>query len=125
MNLHSAVAGAIGAINPFIPVSIQRSTGYTVAPGGKQVPSYATVPSMMGQKQPLSGSDIYRLNTLNIQGVTCKMYLNGNYEGVVRDDGQGGDLFTFGTPAKLYLVTQVMERWPDWCCVALTMQESP
>lgn len=124
MNLHAAVSPAIGTINPFIPVAIKRSTGYTVAPGGRQVPVYADLTSQ-GQKQPLTGRDIQRLNNLNIQGVDCKMYLNGNYEGIVRDDGTGGDLFTFGTPAKTYLVKAVLERWPDWSCVALEMQLTP
>ncbi|NKI68959.1 hypothetical protein GN109_05965 [Collimonas pratensis] len=119
MNLHGVVSGAIGAINPFIPVVISKSSGYTTAPDGSQVPAYTTL-STTGQKQALSGSDIYRLNSLNVQGIVCKMYLNGNYEGVFRVLGKGGDLLTFG--GQEYLVAAVLERWPDWCCVALTMQ---
>jgi hypothetical protein len=119
MNLHGIVSGAVGAINPFIPVVIQQNTGYTTSPDGTQVPAYTTV-NTTGQKQDLSGKDILRLNSLNIQGVVCKMYLNGNYEGVFRALGKGGDLLTFG--GQTYLVAQVLERWPDWCCVALTMQ---
>ncbi len=119
MNLHGIVSGAIGTVNPFIPVVIQQSAGYTAAPDGSQVPSYTTI-NTNGQQQALSGGDILRLNNLNVQGVVCKMYLNGNYEGVFRALGKGGDLLTFG--GQTYLVGAVLERWPDWCCVALTMQ---
>lgn len=121
MNLHSMASGAIGTVNPFIPVAIKQSTGYTTSPDGKQVPTYSTL-TTTGQKQALSGGDIYRLNSLNVQGVTTKMYLNGNYEGVFRVLGKGGDLLTFG--GQTYLVSAVIERWDSWCCIALTMQVS-
>jgi hypothetical protein len=122
MNLHSIVSGAIGAVNPFIPVSIKQSTGYTTAPDGTQVPAYNTI-TTTGQQQALSGGDILRLSNLNIQGVTTKMYLTGQYEGVFRVLGKGGDLLAFG--GQTYLVAQVLERWPDWACVALSMQTTP
>jgi hypothetical protein len=122
MNLHAAVSGAIGSINPPIPVTIQQSTGYTTAADGKRTPTYSTI-STTGQNQALTGGDILRLNNLNVQGVTTKMYLNGNYEGVFRALGKGGDLITFG--GQTYLVSAVLERWHDWCCVALTMQATP
>lgn len=119
MNLHGIVSGAIGTVNPFIAVSIKRSTGYTTDTDGAQIPQYAII-AASGQRQALSGGDILRLNALNIQGVTDKIYLNGNYEGVVRADGAGGDLMSFGN--HVYLVKAVLERWPDWCSLALTMQ---
>jgi hypothetical protein len=123
MNLHGIASGAIGAVNPFIPVVIQQSLGtYTTQPDGKRVPDYATIHTT-GQEQALSGGDIQRLNSLNVQGVVTKMYLNGNYEGVFREDGKGGDLMTFR--GRTYLVSAVLERWPTWCCVALTMQVTP
>jgi hypothetical protein len=122
MNLHNIVSGAIGSVNPFIPVVIKHSTGYTTSADGPQIPSY-TVINTQAQIQALSGSDIMRLNNLNVQGVTCKAYLNGNTEGLFRVLGKGGDLISFG--GQTYLVTQVMERWPDWCSLALTMQVTP
>lgn len=42
MNLHGVVSGAIGAVNPFVPGTIQISTGYSTSASGKRVPSYAT-----------------------------------------------------------------------------------
>ena len=119
MNLHGIASAAVSAVNPMIPVRIQHSAGYTTADDGKQVPAYRTI-NATGQKQALSGGDIARLQSLNVQGVTDKMYLNGNFEGVFRAMGKGGDLVVAG--GRTYLVSQVLERWPDWCCLALTMQ---
>lgn len=120
MNLHELVRGAIGAINPERDVTICVSTGATEDASGRTVPSYAAPIPAKGQKQDLSGSDITRLQGQNIQGVVCKMYLTGNYEGLFRVLGKGGDLLTFD--GQTYLVAKVIERWPDWCCLALTMQ---
>jgi hypothetical protein len=119
MNLHGIASAAVSAVNPMIPVTIKQSAGYTTADDGKQVPAYRTI-NATGQKQALSGGDIARLQSLNVQGVTDKMYLNGNFEGVFRAMGKGGDLVLAG--GRTYLVSQVLERWPDWCCLALTMQ---
>jgi hypothetical protein len=41
VNLHGIVAPIIASVNPLIPVSVQISTGPSVA-GGKQTPTYAT-----------------------------------------------------------------------------------
>ena len=120
MNLHAIVSGAIGTINPQIPVTIRVSTGATEDASGRSVPTYAVPIIVNGQRQDLSGSDIYRMQGQNIQGVICKLYLTGNFEGLFRVMGKGGDLLSFG--GQVYLVAKVIERWPDWCSLALTMQ---
>lgn len=114
------VRGVVGAVNPDIPVTIMPSAGSAEDDTGRVIPAYGATISAYGQKQPLTGRDIERFQQQNIQGVTCKMHLNGNYEGLFRVLGKGGDLLQFG--GQTYLVASVMERWPDWCCVALTMQ---
>lgn len=120
MNLHGIVSGAIGAVNPHVPVEIKHSTGnYTTLPDGTPVPDYIVTPAM-GQIQSLSESDVAMVNNLGVQGVVSKAYLDGNVEALVRATGQGGDLLTIGD--MQYLVVAVLERWPDWCSVALTMQ---
>lgn len=119
MNLHGIAAGAIGAVNPFIPITIQQSTGYTVDANYKQVPTYSTI-TTTGQVQPLSPADVKLLLGMNIQNVTQAVYLNGNFEGVFRVLGKGGDLLVFN--GYTYLVNAVLERWPDWCKVGVTMQ---
>lgn len=122
MNLHGIASAAISAVNPMIPVTIKSSTGYTTGADGTQTPAYTTT-TASGQRQALTGGDIARMNSLNIQGVSEKLYLTGNYEGIFRVMGKGGDLISFG--GQTYLVTTVLERWPDWCCLGLTLQVTP
>ena len=119
MNLHGIVSGAIGSINPQQSMTILISAGYTTSIDGTQIPSYNIIQTA-GQVQELTGKDIMRLNGLNVQGVTQKAYLTGDFEGVFRVLGKGGDLIKFGS--QTYLVTAVLERWADWVCVGLTMQ---
>jgi hypothetical protein len=119
LNLHGIVSGAIGAINPQQPCIVMQSTGYTTADDGTQIPKYKNINGSV-QIQALSGKDIVRLAGLNIQGVTDKGYITGNFEGVFRKSSKGGDLLKVG--GDTYLISVVLERWPDWVCVALTMQ---
>jgi hypothetical protein len=120
VNLHQLVRGVVGAVNPDIPVTIKPSAGAAEDDTGRAVPAYGPTIQTSGQKQPITGRDIERFQQQNIQGVTCKMHLNGNFEGLFRVLGKGGDLLQF--EGRTFLVASVMERWPDWCCVALTMQ---
>ena len=139
MNLNGLVAGIVGTVNPQVNITVQQSNGYTTNPDGTQVPTSISI-ATTGQVQPLSSQDLRRLDGLNIQGVTAKVYLNqpraaalgsavlgstqlnalDDVEGVVRVLGRGGDLLIIGP--YTYLVTAVLERWPDWTCVGVTMQ---
>lgn len=118
MNLHGIVAGAIGTINPMRQMVVKQSTGYSIV-NYVQTPTYATL-SVSGQVQALTGKDLAMLNGLNVQGVTNAIYLSGNFEGVFRVLGKGGDLIVYG--GITYLVAAVLERWPDWCKLAVVAQ---
>lgn len=49
MNLHGIASPYIGAVNPFVPVSVQISTGLTAtAPDGSRAPGYATPGALTG-----------------------------------------------------------------------------
>jgi hypothetical protein len=124
MNLHSIASGAIGSVNQNIPITIKISNGYTTDENYIQQPQYTTI-NTVGQIQPLSASDLKRLESLNIQSVDQKVFLSGNYEGIFRQLGKGGDILTFAygnNSAQDYLVTTVLERWPEWCSLGVTMQ---
>jgi hypothetical protein len=121
MNLHNIAAGAIGIVNPFVPITIQISTGYTTSADGKRTPTYAAPVTISGQIQSLSYNDIVHLNGLNIQGVRNAIYINGQLQGLVRPDNKGGDLVTM-QDGTVWLVAVVLENWPDWCKVAVTRQ---
>lgn len=128
MNLHGMVRGVVGAVNPDIAATWERSTGYTTTTDFKQAPSYAAPVTVRAQVQALSGGDVTRLEAagVSMQAVMRKVYLYGNVSGIVRDDQQGGDLLHFplvpGGSVKTWLVVNVLEAWPDWCSVAVALQ---
>lgn len=124
MNLHNMVAGAVSMVNPIIDVSIQKSTGYTTSTSGKRVPTYAAAVTAKAQMQALQYNDLMQLDGLNIQGERKAIYLNGDWAGVVRPDGTGGDIITLPN-GTVWLVVLVLENWADtsgWTKVAVTRQ---
>lgn len=127
MNLHHIVRGAINAVNPDINVGLRRSTGYTVATDGEQIPTYDTL-SGPGQVQALGSEDLRHVAAANLQSVDRKVYLYGNWMGVVRADQKGGDILTFsqipGAAAQDWKVVTVFETWPDWCAVGVVLQNA-
>lgn len=191
MNLHGLVSGAIGAVNPHVPVSVRVSTGYEVDEdqGFRQVPAYADAQVVQGQVQSLTYDDLRQIDSLNIQGTKRAIYLYGRIDGLVRVENKGGDLITVPgasfvgsisgttltvssvnsgrislndvvsgsgvdeatrisalgtgigydgtytvdvsqtieseqmTSGAVWKVVQVLEQWPDWCKVAVTLQD--
>lgn len=109
---------------------MQVSTGSTQSPDntGKRIPAYAPTAYAMAQKQSLTADDLKQLDGLNIQGVQEALYMNGNIEGLIRLNQRGGDLVTMTEgrfKGDVYLTTHVLERWPDWCKIAVTLQMAP
>lgn len=126
MNLHAIVRGAITAINPDVAVTVRRSSGApTVLADGTQVPAYIDTVVRV-QVQALTYSDLQKLDALNIQGVRRAVYLSGVVMGAVRVAQRGGDMLIFPTgtlpEGDTWLCVQVLEQWPDWCKIAITLQ---
>ena len=123
MNLNDIVAGAIDAINPATLAQVQHSLGYTTtAADGTQVPAYSS-PRWTGiQVQALTARDIQLIDSLNLQGEVRAIYLDGNWEGVLRPLDKGGDLIMFN--GQTWLVKQVLEQWGDFTKVAAVMQDA-
>ena len=122
MNLHGIVTGAINTINPPVLLSIQVNTGPTTNPDGTRAPTYAPPQTCTGQIQPLQYTDIIQMESLILQGERRKIYINGNVDGLVRVENKGGDLIT-DSDGNVWLVAFVSEDWPDWCAVAVTLQD--
>ena len=112
MNLHAIVSGAIAEVNPQQDATFCASAGYTTTADGTQVPAYASPVVVQAQVQALSYGDLKQLDGLNQTGDAKAIYLNGNWSGVLRPDSKGGDLITIA--GQNWLVTQVLESWPDW-----------
>lgn len=125
MRLRSIVNGAIQGINQDQPITWVQNSGYTTAGDGTRTPNQTSV-TVNANVQALSGSDLRHMDGLNIQGVMRSVYLYGDVEAIVRAQGKGGDVLQFpmtpGAATVNWLVTQVMETWPHWCRVIVTLQ---
>ena len=122
MNLHAVVRAAITTVNPDVAGSIRVSTGAVTLTDGTRMPTYAQTDDVPMQVQPLTGKDLAHLDNLNIQGVQRAIYVNGDFQGVVRPDGKGGDLIRIGT--QVWLIVAVLETWATgWCKVGVTLQK--
>jgi hypothetical protein len=128
MNLHAIAVGVVGIVNPATIFTIHSSTGYATSIDGRRLPTYETIPNVVGEIQALSPSELQHQDGMNVTSETRKIYLNGRYFGVNRVEMKGGDLievtdggaWPFGT---LWLVTGVLEQWPSWCCLSVTRQK--
>jgi hypothetical protein len=124
VNLHGIVAGAIGAVNPLVEITVRVNLGYVTGPDGTQAPSYGPQTTVVAQIQPLTGGELRHMDSLNLQGDFQAIYINGHIAGLIRPDNKGGDLITL-KDGRNYLVSTVLEDWPDWCKVAVTLQNNP
>ena len=122
MDIRGIVNGATSCINPNEPVTVLRSTGYTIGTGAKQVPQYAAGELASGQIQALDSDDLKQLDGLNIQGTLRAIYIRGSLIGASRPNVTGGDIVQRGTPAKNWLVVKVLESWPDWTKAVIVLQ---
>lgn len=122
MNLHGIAKGLVSAVNPMTRLSMQRSLGgYTTAADGTRTTNYSPPFDVFGQVQDLTSDELKQLDGINLQGVHRSIYLNGHWEGLERTAVRGGTLLT--TPdGNVWLVVKVIEQWPDWCKVAVTLQ---
>ena len=121
MNLHGIVTGYISVVNPTQFYVYRQSTGYVTDANFTQQPQYAPGVTVQCQVQPRSVAGLHAIGGVNLTGVSQKMYLNGDQEGIVRSMVRGGDLFTDPTGA-VWLVTNTVENWPDWTGIIVTLQ---
>jgi len=128
MDLRGIANAVSNSVNGNIIVSVQRSTGFTVGAGLKQVPSYAASVSGLAQIQALDTSNMRQIDGINLQSIYRVIYLRGVLAGVIRPNSEGGDLVTIASPAPaeligIWLVTKVLESWPLWTKAVICMQE--
>ena len=124
MNLHSIVGPCVAAVNPWIIGQYQQSNGYTTAADGTRAPAYLAAVSVQIQQQALTYKDLIQVDGLNLNGEKRAFYVSGNWEGVSRPDGRGGDLITL-PDASVWLIAQVLENWystDGWAKVAVVKQ---
>jgi hypothetical protein len=123
MNLHAIVRGAVSAISPELTVTLKRSTGYTTAADGTQVPAYAST-TRSAQVQSLDGMELAQVDGIGGQGEKLCLYCAGSLIGSVRADGAGGDLVIL-PDGSTWLVVKILEAWArvdGWTKAAITRQ---
>ena len=123
MDLHSLAAPAIGMVNPFVPATLLRNSGYETAPDGTRRPRFRQPEKVSAQVQPLSYKDLQHVAGLNLTGEAVAIYVRGKISGESRPDRAGGDLLQIGE--KRWLTVQVVEDWPDWVKVVAVRQVAP
>lgn len=124
LNLHRIVSGAIGSVNPFLPVAVQVSAGDVSNPDATRTPTYAAPVVIMAQVQPIAWRDLQQLDGLNLQGTKKVLYTNGNVDGIVRVRLKGGDLVTM-PDCSVWLVVMQLEAWnitAGWTKCAICLQ---
>jgi hypothetical protein len=125
MNLRGIANSATRAINPNIAATVLKSDGYDTRPDGGRVPK-TTPMDITAQVQSLTYNDLVKLDGQNIQGVRRAIFTNGYVAATIRVDKAGGDLIKFpaGTLVEgdTWLCAMVLETWPDWCKIAITLQ---
>jgi hypothetical protein len=120
MDIRSIANSCINVVNPDIPVTVKKATGYTIGTGAKQIPTYATGVVGMAQLQALDSKELQQLDGLNINGTIKGIYLRGVLAGVIRPNQTGGDLILIG--AETWLVVKVFEGWAGWTKCAICLQ---
>ena len=123
MDLHAIAAGAIAPIHPMVPLIIFVSDGSTTTADGTRVPSYRPSVTRLGDVQNLTYRDLAQLDGMNQQGIRRAIYISGRVDGLIRSERKGGDLIQTPDGAS-WLVVEVLEYWPTWCKVAVTLQRA-
>lgn len=112
MNLRQVANSATRRIHPNIPAQIYRSTGATVKPDGSQVPGYAPPVDIQVQMQAVSQRDLQHVDAINLQGQFVSFWVNGQFHGIQRKEGAGGDIIVVN--GQQWLIVDVREIWALW-----------
>ena len=124
MNLNAIVAPLVSAMTPRELITILPSAGYTTNLDGTRTPKYSAPVQLYASIQAQMYNDMMQVDGLNIQGQICVAYIQGNWDGVVRADGKGGDI-VIRPDGTRWLVTIVNEDWlrkDGWVKVTLERQ---
>ena len=121
MNLNKLVSGIIGSVTPLEEVHIFRCTGQANN-RGVVTPIYAPVVTIMSEVQSVSDEVLKLIDRVGMNSKTLHFYLNGDWRGVFRPDGTGGDMIH--ARDQWWLITAVPEDYSraGWVCVRGTVQ---
>lgn len=129
MNLHELVRPLVGIVNPFQPIVILVSVGFTVNAQYEQVPAWAPALSVPAQVQPVPDKTLQWLLQTRKNSIWRDCYLYGPVTGLERATARGGDMLYF--EGVEWQVDQVLEAWnatAGWTkvrCIQVRACEAP
>lgn len=126
MNLFGIANAAIQAVNVNQTITwVQSTGGYTTDAAGHRTENTSST-SVQAQIQGTSENDLRLVDNLNIGNVLRKVYMYGNVLGISRSDQRGGDILQFpetpGGTIQNWKVISVLEAWPTWAAVIVSLQ---
>jgi hypothetical protein len=121
MSLHDLVSNLIGSVNPQVLCQWYQCTGSTGGAGGYRTPTYNLPVAISIQVQQLTAADLAHTNDLNSSVISRKVWCNTILTGIDRAAGLGGDKLVL-PDGTFWLVTQILEKWPDWCSAIIIKQ---
>jgi hypothetical protein len=124
VNLNAIVGPVCASINDWVTAYMQQSQGYTTNPDGSRAPAYGPMTPMQVQMQSLTYRDLVQVDGLNLNGERRALYVNGDYQAVVRSSQEGGDLLTL-PDGSVWLVAMQLENWhmnDGWVKIVITRQ---
>lgn len=125
MNLNNICAPICGAINDWVTLAIQPSQGYGTNPDGSRVPIYGPTQYILAQMQALQYNDLIQVSGLNLTGERRAIYVNGDFEPVLRAAQAGGDPVTLTADGSSWLIVFQFEGWiytGGWTKFCMTRQ---
>jgi hypothetical protein len=125
LNLNNIVSGCVAAVNDWVTLQIQPSTGYETNSDGSRVPTYGPVQTILAQMQALTYNDLVQVSGLNLTGERRAVYVNGDFEPVLRAAQAGGDPVTLTSDNSTWLIVFQLEGWVytgGWTKFVMTRQ---
>lgn len=122
MNLHAIANSVVKAVNPNTLATVMQNTGFTTNADFTRTPTYNTTNDVPIQVQGVKEDELEHMASMNIEGILRSVHLNGDWRGIARASGTGGDQLQFG--GFTWLVVWVYESWADWSRVIVAQQTS-
>lgn len=128
MDLQAITSAACQVITPPDFATVKISTGHSQPDAaGLMKPQFTTITNVRVDVQAMSTTDLDMVDGLNLTGIKRSIYLQGQFAGLQRPNNKGGDLIIIASGANrgTWLISMVLENWPDWVRVCGVLQNQP
>ncbi len=128
MNLHGIASRYVSKVNPLVQAELYVNMGWIEGRGAKRIAQWAPPIIRTMQIQALDSSDTTHNDEMNTSISTHRIYVYGVLNDLTRANQLGGDkiqILTGRQAGAVFLVTSILEQWPDWVCALATLQTVP